>query len=693
MTTRNFTHWQPVLFRIAAARRQKNEWIALDSIWMQKKPERPKCAITKAMVLLTRFLRCSNQLALHLSNVKENWILLFPGNAFYKVAAQSRPLRVWWSCTLLTAFFALAFDFQLDAQALLISCSQGVSAGDNGQGTTSPGAFDYTVTGDDIGGAYDDTIIAEETASQNSTNTISSDGNISMVGTGDAAVVHYYGPDPLYRSPSSGISANFILDFETPFTLSCSIAGDTEEGTHLIMSIGAQTLYFTSPGITNSGTLPAGVPISIQLNCVASVAVPSATWQLSFTANQPNAKGDGCNCSDAEPASGEPIDIGTGNMYDGITDYSTRGANQLSFSRYYNSLASQSSVAYTLGKLGKNWRSTYDRYLRGSLPMVAERANGQELTFFPIDETTWASDSDVSVQLLQTSSTTWTLIDNDDTIETYNTVRGVRLLSSIQSRNGYTQTLIYDDSINLTNVTDSFGRQLSFSYLGSGRFPLLSTVTAPNGLVMTYNYDSSSGTTMDRLVSVIYSTTPATTQSYLYENTSLPFALTGIIDEDGNRYVTWSYDSQSRALTSQFAGGADLTSVYYNDSDGSRFVTNALKQVLLYKFAMMQNVPKATEIDRLPSADVPAATVLQGYDSTGYINSQNDWDNNATTLVNDYRGLPLTRNEAVGTTEARTTTTVWHPTLHRPTQITGPGMMTAFVYDSNGTCVPARTRI
>ena len=48
---------------------------------------------------------------------------------------------------------------------------------------------------------------------------------------------------------------------------------------------------------------------------------------------------------------------------------------------------------------------------------------------------------------------------------------------------------------------------------------------------------------------VSYSTTPGTGQSYLYENSTLPFALTGIIDEDGNRYATWTYDSSSRGLT------------------------------------------------------------------------------------------------------------------------------------------------
>ena len=67
-------------------------------------------------------------------------------------------------------------------------------------------------------------------------------------------------------------------------------------------------------------------------------------------------------------------------------------------------------------------------------------------------------------------------------------------------------------------------------------------MTTPDGLVLTYGYYSASGRP-DLLTSVSYSTTPSTSQSYLYENTALPFALTGITDEDGNRYATWTYDS------------------------------------------------------------------------------------------------------------------------------------------------------
>ena len=72
--------------------------------------------------------------------------------------------------------------------------------------------------------------------------------------------------------------------------------------------------------------------------------------------------------------------------------------------------------------------------------------------------------------------------------------------------------------------------------------------------------------------SAAYSTLPTTTRTYLYENPAFPAALTAIIDENGTRYTSWTYDSKGRALTSQHANGVDLTTVVYNDTDGSRTV-------------------------------------------------------------------------------------------------------------------------
>jgi YD repeat-containing protein len=379
----------------------------------------------------------------------------------------------------------------------------------------------------------------------------------------------------------------------------------------------------------------------------------------------PSSTPGGCDC-------GDPISIGNGNLFEQVADYQTSGANKLGLIRYYNSLGGANTFATTLGT---NWRSNYDRYLRivSASSVIAERPDGQQVSFTSTGGA-WTNDTDVDLKLTN-SGATWTLTDPHDTVETYSASGATEaLLQSIRARNGYTQNLQYSAGNQPTSVTDSYNRQLSFAY-GGGK---LQTVTTPDGLILTYGYTGA------QLTSVGYSTSPLTSQTYLYENAALPSALTGILDENGNRYATWTYDSAGRALSSQLGTGAGLTKVSYNDTDGSRTVTYALGEQIVYKFTILQGVPKETEEDRLASASLPAATRKYTYDNNGYTASQTDWNGNVTSFVNDVHGRPTTVNEAVGAAQARTTTITYHPTFHLPVKVVTPGLTTSFSYDTNG---------
>ncbi|MCO3156978.1 RHS repeat protein, partial [Pseudomonas aeruginosa] len=54
-------------------------------------------------------------------------------------------------------------------------------------------------------------------------------------------------------------------------------------------------------------------------------------------------------------------------------------------------------------------------------------------------------------------------------------------------------------------------------------------------------------------------------KDYHYENSQNPRLLTGITDENGARYATWTYDDQGRAISSEHANGAEKVSLAYND--------------------------------------------------------------------------------------------------------------------------------
>ena len=200
------------------------------------------------------------------------------------------------------------------------------------------------------------------------------------------------------------------------------------------------------------------------------IAFDSITLGASIEVNPGKATG---NPSD-EPGScacGDPISIGTGNLYEKITDYQSAGGNRLAFERYYNSLGNLETFASTLGA---KWRSTYDRYIRiiNSSSVTVEGADGQDVNF-NLNGSTWTPDSDVDLSLVQSGSS-WILTDKDDTVETYSTVNPTEAtLQSIRARNGYTQTLTYNSSNLLTSVIDSYNRSLAFTYQNG----LLQTVT------------------------------------------------------------------------------------------------------------------------------------------------------------------------------------------------------------------------
>jgi RHS repeat-associated protein len=409
------------------------------------------------------------------------------------------------------------------------------------------------------------------------------------------------------------------------------------------------------------------------------------TWTCSPSCFSQLAKTLGCGCS-GQAFGGDPISVGTGNVFERVTDYATPGQNPLSFTRSYSSLGSSIYPNTFAITLGVNWRGTYDSYLNitpatgQATSVVAERADGQVISFI-FNGSAWTTDTDVDATLTQSGST-WTLKDHNDTVFSYTALStGEGLLNSITLRNGYTQNLTYNGT-QLQTVIDSYNRQLGFSYFSDG---MLKTVTTPDTLVLTYGFTAATGG--NQLTSVTYNTNPVTSQTYVYGNSAFPFALTGITDENNNRFATWTYNSSGQGLTSQHGTGsstANLTTLTYN-SNGTTTVTNAFGVADTYTFSTLQNVPKFVEISRAKTTTTAAATSTFGYDANGFLNSETDWNGNKTTYVNNSNGDPTTINYAVGSTNAYGVTISYDATfIHLPHQIITPGLTSTFVYDGNG---------
>ena len=318
------------------------------------------------------------------------------------------------------------------------------------------------------------------------------------------------------------------------------------------------------------------------------------------------------------------------------------------------------------------------------------------IPFVPDGTGGWKNlDTDFDLRLTQTGST-WTVTDWDDNVETYTTIKGSPgVLKSIKARGGYTQTMHYTANPNpfvpsprLTSVTDSYGRTLTITYDNTdcaGFVTCIGSITAPDGLVLTYGYSTIGPSIV--LTKVSYSTTPATSLTYLYAGSGFSGSppLTGVIDENGNRFATWTYEADPAGdplpTASRLAGGANLTIVTYDSLTlrGNATVTSALGEQDVYKVPF-DGATEITEIDRV----APAAVRTFTYDPNGYVASQTDWNGNLTTYVNNGRGLPKSITEAAGTPLARTTSTTWLSTFHLPVQITEPNRTTTFTYDANG---------
>ncbi|MET0028734.1 MAG: DUF6531 domain-containing protein [Candidatus Thiodiazotropha sp.] len=263
----------------------------------------------------------------------------------------------------------------------------------------------------------------------------------------------------------------------------------------------------------------------------------------------------------------------------------------------------------------------------------------------------------------------WVISNSNGTVDSFD---ATGKLIRTQNQNKDITTLTYNTDDQLDTVTGPFGDTLIYHYQG-GR---LSGVTTPDGDI-SYRYD-----VKGRLQSV--SRTDGSERRYHYEDTRVPYHLTGITDENMERYATWAYDDQGRAISSEHANGAERVEFIFN-SDGTTTVTDANGALRTYHFIVKQGQMKIDYIegDRCTTCahgDVRSYT----YDDSGFVVSKTDWNGSVTTYTRDAEGRELSRTEAAGTPMARTVITTWDTDLNTPLSITEPGRIIEFHYSAEG---------
>lgn len=405
---------------------------------------------------------------------------------------------------------------------------------------------------------------------------------------------------------------------------------------------------------------------------------------------------------------GNPIVQGIGNKFQTESDYSAGVLHGLQFERFYNSKVTKK------GSLGAHWRSTLDRRLyvvdESTAVVTAERPDGREYYFSGIANDLWVSDADSDMKLEEFinagsgETDYWLLYTDSRAIEKYD--RFGKLLS-IQNDRGILLTFYYDialvnggddDPATLDKVEDNFGNSLWFTYDTEGR---ISAMTDPEGDKYRYQYN-----TNDILNYVSYpDDTPTAAGSnpfgednpyreYHYEDVNFLQALTGITDEKGNRFATWTYDAQGRAISSQHANGVESVTLDYTHigdaTDPRVTVTNELGKDTTYHYTTLHGVRKVTLVEGHASANCAAANQNYTYDANGFLDEVTDWEGHVTDYDHDGRGLEIQRVEAKGTPQERTITTQWHTEYRLPTKITEPDRVIDFTYDTSGQLLERR---
>ena len=395
-----------------------------------------------------------------------------------------------------------------------------------------------------------------------------------------------------------------------------------------------------------------------------------------------NDPGDGCT------STFNPINFFSGNKHQQEVIYGGEGSLQYLIT--YNSMFVYTSGTKALHQL---WTHTYSQSIEiatatSPSKVTVSRNSGQKIVFYEANGS-WIPDSNVKEKLVEVidgagNRSGWVFTTVDNVLESYD--RDGKLLS-ITDKSGIRQSIVYTST--LTTITeDVSGRALQLQYDSTEKDKLLQ-LTDPDGNAYIFEYDSE-----NRLSAIVFPDDTPSNQAdnprriFHYENTSLLYALTGITDELGNRFATWIYDAEGRAISSQHAVSANHGTLDYSflddPIDPRVTTTNSLGKSTTYHYTTINGIRKISSVEGHASANCAAEIRSYSYDSNGFKDEVTDWKGNIVDYDYDSRGLEVQRIEAKGTPEQRVITTEWHATFNLPTKITEPDRVTTFTYDANG---------
>jgi YD repeat-containing protein len=390
-------------------------------------------------------------------------------------------------------------------------------------------------------------------------------------------------------------------------------------------------------------------------------------------------------------AVGNPMDYLSGNKYQLEIDYAhPRGL--LRVARSFNSLSAPTSTS-----MGTVWANDYDKRIEvrtGSVGTVANafRGTGKVLHYIG---TAFVGDADSKLNLTAikdgTGATTgYSVRDLDkNRLETYD---ASGRLVKISTADGYYVTLAYNSTTGwLASVTDVYGATITFT-----QDPVTGEIlsfTDPAGGVYSYTYDS-----VKRITSVTYPDQKS--KQYTFNTNGL---LTGIIDESGKQFATFTYQNstddfvQRKAFSVEHAVGVDKYSVTWPTA-GQASLVDPLGTASTTSFGYINNVAVMTRRTQSAGAGCNASASSFYYDQFGNVIGTDDFSGkrtcwgfsgpgreamrvqNATTSYSCPQQTGDSYRTYIGA-NANFTMKQWHPNWSLVSALSEPSIRTTFVYN------------
>ena len=283
---------------------------------------------------------------------------------------------------------------------------------------------------------------------------------------------------------------------------------------------------------------------------------------------------------DRQAIVGDPCDAATGEYTLSEVDYS---GPFFDFRRSYHSYAQ-----FGHAELGVGWTHSYSARLviTAGRPRIWVRADGYTEPLNQVDPDGHpgvyfsATGSGAQVRALGSD---WSLYRSNGERERYDEDG---LLLEMESAAGQVTVIERAPDGRVLGVVGPFGHRLAFEYGAPGG--RLRSLVDPAGGSIRYQYDNEENPadSSGNLVRVTYQ--DQSIREYLYEDAEFPNHLTGVIDENGDRYINVEYDDIGRAVLSERAGGIGRITLSYNENSTTN-VTDAAGNTSIYSFTNSDN--------------------------------------------------------------------------------------------------------